>query len=138
MLSRTSMPYWFALVLGASLGISSAACGGDDTGSPVADSGNAGGSSGAAGSAGGSGGGQSQDSGEGSESGGACAAENGSCSKGETCCGGLECCAGVPVPMGMEYCGKTCPRSDRSIKQHFASVDRDEVLEKVARLPIST
>jgi hypothetical protein len=40
--------------------------------------------------------------------------------------------------MGMEYCGKTCPVSDRNMKQHFASVDRDAILEKVAGLPIST
>jgi hypothetical protein len=37
----------------------------------------------------------------------------------------------------MEYCGATCPKSDRNIKDGFASVERDQVLEGVASLPIS-
>jgi hypothetical protein len=143
MRSRLSLFSGCALAAGAALASLSAACGGDESTSQAADSGStagAGGSAGSAGSAGNAGGsgGQSQDSGEGSESGGACAAENASCAKGESCCGGLECCVGVPVPVGQEYCGKTCPRSDRNLKQHFASVDRDAVLERVAGLPIST
>jgi len=143
MRSRFSLFSGCALAACAALASLSAACGGDDSTSQTADSGStagaggSAGSGGAAGSTGGSGG-QSQDSGDGSESGGACAAENASCAKGEGCCAGLECCAGVPVPMGMEFCGKTCPRSDRNLKEHFASVNRDAVLEKVAGLPIST
>jgi hypothetical protein len=70
--------------------------------------------------------------------GGSCSAEQGSCAGGETCCAGLECCAGVPVPEGQEYCGKICPKSDRNIKRDFTSVDPDQVLDKLSRLPIGT
>jgi hypothetical protein len=69
---------------------------------------------------------------------GSCGDQGDSCANGETCCGGLECCSGVPVPAGEEYCGAICPISDRNIKRDFASVDQTEILEKVARLPIST
>lgn len=69
---------------------------------------------------------------------GSCGSQGDSCANGETCCGGFECCSGVPVPPGKEYCGQTCPISDRNIKRDFASIDQTKILEKVARLPIST
>lgn len=69
---------------------------------------------------------------------GACSAKGESCASGETCCGGLTCCSGVPVPPGEEYCGDVCPISDRNMKSEFASVDTDQVLGKLANLPIST
>jgi hypothetical protein len=49
----------------------------------------------------------------------------------------LSCCSGVPVPAGSEYCSNSCPRSDRNIKSGFASIERDQILESVASLPIS-
>lgn len=67
---------------------------------------------------------------------GACSAERASCANGESCCAGLECCAGVPVPEGNEYCGKVCPKSDQNIKRDFVSVDPNEVLDKLSRLPV--
>jgi hypothetical protein len=70
--------------------------------------------------------------------GGTCAAEQGSCANGETCCAGLTCCAGVPVPEGQEYCGTTCPISDRNLKTQFASVNQQDVLERLSQLPIAT
>jgi hypothetical protein len=48
------------------------------------------------------------------------------------------CCAGVPVPPGAEYCGTDCPMSDRNMKEHFAAIDPNAVLDKVAALPITT
>jgi hypothetical protein len=68
---------------------------------------------------------------------GTCATSGQSCAQGEACCGGLMCCTGVPVPAGNEYCSATCPRSDRNIKEGFRSVDRSEILGRVAKLPIS-
>jgi Chaperone of endosialidase len=138
MRSRTSTFYLCALAIGAGLSSFSAACGGDDSSPQTADSGNTGGTTGASGNAGGSGTGQGQDSGEGSDSGGACSGQGSSCATGEACCSGLECCSGVPVPAGQEYCSNTCPKSDRNMKQDFASVDRDTILEKLAELPISS
>jgi hypothetical protein len=82
--------------------------------------------SGGSGGAGGAGGGAT------------CGIESGSCANGETCCAGLECCAGVPVPAGNEYCGKVCPKSDQNIKRDFVSVDPDQVLDKLSRLPVGT
>lgn len=70
--------------------------------------------------------------------GGACSASGDSCANGEKCCGGLMCCAGVPVPEGQEFCSDTCPISDRNLKHDFASVNQEEVLEKLAGLPLST
>lgn len=70
--------------------------------------------------------------------GGSCSAEHGSCANGETCCAGLECCAGVPVPPGNEYCGIMCPESDQNIKRDFLSVDPNQVLDQLSRLPIGT
>jgi hypothetical protein len=70
--------------------------------------------------------------------GGTCSAQGESCANGETCCSGLECCSGVPVPPGQEFCGSTCPISDRNLKRQFASVDPQSVLDRLAGLPIST
>jgi hypothetical protein len=53
------------------------------------------------------------------------------------CCGDLQCCSGVPVPAGQEYCGTSCPISDRRVKHHVVPADTDAVLERVASLPIS-
>jgi hypothetical protein len=69
---------------------------------------------------------------------GACSGQGDSCANGETCCGGLECCSGVPVPPGQEYCGEVCPISDRNMKSEFASVDTQQVLDQLVKLPIST
>ncbi len=75
----------------------------------------------------------------GSESGMACSMDTESCADGLKCCDGLECCAGVPIPPGDEYCsGGPCPISDRNKKENFATVDRDDILAKVAALPITT
>lgn len=76
--------------------------------------------------------------GAGGANGGTCAAEAASCAGGETCCAGLTCCAGVPVPSGNEYCGRECPDSDENIKRDFASVDPDQILDKLSRLPVGT
>ena len=54
------------------------------------------------------------------------------------CCPGLKCCVGTPVPPGQEFCAMMCPRSDRNLKRGFRPVDGDTVLDRVARLPIST
>jgi hypothetical protein len=70
--------------------------------------------------------------------GGMCSAQGESCAQGETCCEGLSCCAGMPTPPGEEFCGKTCPISDRNLKHEFASIDQGQILDKVSRLPIST
>lgn len=71
------------------------------------------------------------------DSGGSCAGEGTSCAQGETCCGGLMCCSGVPVPPGEEFCGVTCPRSDRDLKQGFERVDVDEVLDGVRSMEVT-
>jgi hypothetical protein len=76
--------------------------------------------------------------GAGGASGGTCSAQGASCANGETCCTGLECCAGIPVPPGNEYCGTICPKSDENIKRDFLSVDPDEILDKLSRLPVGT
>jgi hypothetical protein len=70
--------------------------------------------------------------------GGTCSAESASCANGEACCAGLECCTGTPVPAGNEYCGKICPKSDQNIKRDFTSVDPDQILDQLSRLPIGT
>ncbi|HET9931315.1 MAG TPA: tail fiber domain-containing protein [Polyangiaceae bacterium] len=70
--------------------------------------------------------------------GGSCSATGESCANGETCCDGLECCVGVPVPQGSEFCGTVCPKSDQNIKRNFLSVDPDQVLDKLSRLPVGT
>ncbi len=67
-----------------------------------------------------------------------CAAKGASCAAGETCCDGLTCCAGVPVPAGEEYCSDMCPDSDVNIKQNFASLNQQVILDKLASMPLST
>jgi Chaperone of endosialidase len=100
-----------------------------------------GGSPGGAGGGGqGGAGGRSQGGAGGGGQGGssACAGETASCASGQTCCSGLTCCSGVPVAPGREYCGTTCPRSDRNIKRDIVPVNRASILDALARLPIST
>jgi hypothetical protein len=67
-----------------------------------------------------------------------CSGEGQSCADGQTCCDGTTCCEGVPVTPGQEYCGSTCPISDRNKKENFASVDVDAILKKVSNLELST
>ncbi len=54
------------------------------------------------------------------------------------CCGNLDCCAGVPIPDGEAICYSQCPDSDRNIKRGFVAVDVEDVLDRVATLPITT
>jgi hypothetical protein len=56
----------------------------------------------------------------------------------DACCDGLECCIGIPVAPGEEFCGATCPKSDRNLKQAFAPIAPDEVLQSLKSLPITT
>lgn len=91
-----------------------------DTGAPPADTGSPG-----------------EDSSTPTADAGSCAAESTSCANGETCCTGLMCCTGVPVPAGSEYCGMTCPRSDRDSKQDFETIDVDDVLDGVRSMEIT-
>ncbi len=71
---------------------------------------------------------------------GACADQGEHCgaSGDDACCDGLECCIGIPVPPGEEFCGTTCPKSDRNLKQAFAPIAPDQVLQSLKRLPITT
>lgn len=68
---------------------------------------------------------------------GMCGQESESCVE-QQCCGNLSCCSGVPIPKGEAICYAQCPDSDRNIKRGFAAVDVDDVLERVATLPITT
>jgi hypothetical protein len=43
----------------------------------------------------------------------------------------------MPLPPGAEYCGTTCPKSDRNVKHAFVSVDPEAILQSVAALDIS-
>jgi hypothetical protein len=45
---------------------------------------------------------------------------------------------GNPTPPGQETCRTTCPISDRNLKRNFAPIDRDAILEALARLPLSS
>lgn len=56
---------------------------------------------------------------------------------GEACPGELMCCSGVPYPEE-GICMRDCPLdSDRALKEGFASIDGDEVLDRLATLPVS-
>jgi len=66
-----------------------------------------------------------------------CAPASAPCSGQGSCCGGLQCCSGVPVQPGQEYCGQTCPISDRNAKRDIVPIDGDEILRRVAAMPIS-
>jgi hypothetical protein len=64
--------------------------------------------------------------------------------QGQPCCAklqcnsGLQCCYGEPYPEG-GLCAEQCPlQSDRDKKRAFAKVDLDQVLERVAQLPVAT
>ena len=107
------------------------------TTAPATSAGSASGS-GSAGSSGGSGSSASGDSSDGSGTGGVCMEAMGSCANAETCCDGLMCCVGLPVPEGEEYCDQQCPQSDHKLKRDFEGVDPDQILERVAALPITT
>jgi hypothetical protein len=71
---------------------------------------------------------------------GACTAqgETGCADPGIACCAGLECCAGVPYAAGGECLEGCYLVSDRNLKRDIHPVDSSEVLERLARLPIST
>jgi len=61
------------------------------------------------------------------------------CAEGRrTCCGALMCCEGIPYPID-GICQSSCPLiSDRAAKQDLEPVDHDEILSRVARLPMTT
>src|SRR5262249_15608457 len=67
-----------------------------------------------------------------------CAPATASCAK-LPCCGNGTCCSGQPVPPGSEYCAsdRACPVSDRHAKHDIVPIDPEQVLERVAGLPIS-
>ena len=44
----------------------------------------------------------------------------------------------MPVPEGKEFCSDNCPISDRNLKTDIAAIDADDVLRRVAALPISS
>src|SRR5206468_3773240 len=61
------------------------------------------------------------------------------------CCPSLRCCTGpLPLPNGigggvsLGVCKSLCPVSDRNLKQGLESVDPEDVLDNLSRLPIST
>ncbi|EDM80464.1 hypothetical protein PPSIR1_41674 [Plesiocystis pacifica SIR-1] len=68
---------------------------------------------------------------------GMCGGEGASCANAELCCEGLMCCAGLPVPRGEEFCGVTCPMSDRELKRDFQTVDTQAVLDALVALPVA-
>jgi len=105
---------------------------------PLLGCGGSGETSGTGGASGGSGGKGGTASGGAGGSGGSCAPSGTSCANGESCCPGLTCCSGNPIPPGQESCGVECPVSDRNLKQNFQSVDPNQVLEQLAKVPIST
>jgi hypothetical protein len=56
---------------------------------------------------------------------------------GTACAGGRMCCSGVPYPME-GICLPDCPAvSDREAKRDFETIDGEEALERIARLPIT-
>jgi hypothetical protein len=83
-------------------------------------------------------GGSSSGGSTGSSGGEMCVGQAGSCAQGQLCCDGLECCAGVPVPMGQEFCGEMCPKSDRNVKRELRAVDAAEVLRRLVALDIGS
>lgn len=142
---------------GGMLGSGGVGTGGISSGGSVGASG-VGGSGGLSGT-GGTGGGGTGGSGTGGSStggsstggtgGGSCATSGQSCDGLITkCCAGLSCCTGGPSPSpqiagtGGLYtigvCQALCPISDRNLKKAFQSIDPDDVLERVSRLPISS
>jgi hypothetical protein len=49
------------------------------------------------------------------------------------------CCEGVPIPQGQAICFEgVCPDSDRNLKREFAAVDTDDILERLATVPVTT
>jgi hypothetical protein len=56
---------------------------------------------------------------------------------GMACPDDLMCCAGVPYPTEGE-CRPSCPAvSDREAKRNFETIDGEDALERIARLPIT-
>ena len=53
-----------------------------------------------------------------------------------TCDQGLKCCSGVPLPPGTTRCLNVCPRSDRNLKKNIESIDKQNLLDRLASLPI--
>lgn len=73
-----------------------------------------------------------------SDTGAVCVQAQGSCLD-APCCDGLMCCEGVPIPQGQAICFEgICPVSDRNLKREFAPVDTDDVLERLATVPVTT
>ena len=73
------------------------------------------------------------------DTGGQCQEQGERCGPGfDECCQGLMCCSGVPVPVGEEYCGVTCPISDRNLKYNKRSLAPKAVLERLMTLPMAT
>jgi hypothetical protein len=45
----------------------------------------------------------------------------------------------VPIPQGQAICFEgVCPKSDRNLKREFAPVDTDDILERLATVPVTT
>jgi hypothetical protein len=79
------------------------------------------------------------EAGAGQEAGGQCQQQGERCGPGfDDCCAELICCSGVPVPVGQEYCGVTCPISDKNLKYDKRSLAPEAVLERLMTLPIAT
>jgi hypothetical protein len=106
---------------------SSTAPGSSDSGAADA-SGSSGGSSSGSSSSGGSSSGSSS-----SSSGG----QTGCADGGVACPNGTQCCTGVPYPTN-GACYQSCDlQCDRHSKQDIASVDGEQILDRVSRLPVS-
>lgn len=108
---------------------SSGGSSGGSSGPTTGDTGSSDGSSDTAGSSGA----------ESSSSGGPVCVENqGSCVD-APCCDGLDCCEGQPIPPGQAVCYQgPCPISDRNVKEGFAPIDGDALLDTLATVPITT
>lgn len=71
---------------------------------------------------------------------GPCAQQGESCLT-TGCCVGYQCCSGIPIPEGQAVCygggAGGCPVSDYHMKDGFAPVDSEVVLNGVLALPLS-
>lgn len=70
-----------------------------------------------------------------------CVPSSASCSGQLPCCNGLMCC-GPPVVFAdaapsAGFCGQACPVSDRNAKHDITPIDPDQILESIAKMPIS-
>jgi hypothetical protein len=126
---------------GGSLGTGGAT--GGTSGGVGGSGGTTGGTGGASGGVGGTTGGAGGTTGG---TGGADCAKSGEACSDKPCCANLYCCTGIsPYQLpgtggltGFGVCQTLCPISDRNLKQGLQSVDPNDVLERVSRLPIST